>query len=102
MIHEIQEGYVKVEPKNGVTTIEFYHPQGNSLPSAILADLTQEIHSAGMDDDTRVIVLRSSGDGAFCGEHPSGSWLHYIQKKKGKNSLADLRMLSMPCVNARR
>lgn len=67
MIHEIQEGYVKVEPKNGVTTIEFYHPQGNSLPSAILADLTQEIHSAGMDDDTRVIVLRSSGDGAFCG-----------------------------------
>lgn len=67
MIHEIQEGYVKVEPRNGITTIEFYHPHGNSLPSAILADLTQEIHSAGMDEDTRVIVLRSSGDGAFCG-----------------------------------
>ncbi|MGN6492451.1 MAG: enoyl-CoA hydratase/isomerase family protein [Agriterribacter sp.] len=67
MIHEIQEGYVKVEPKNGVTTIEFYHPRGNSLPSAILADLTQEIHSAGLDEDIKVIVLRSAGDGAFCG-----------------------------------
>ncbi|MBX3256601.1 MAG: enoyl-CoA hydratase/isomerase family protein [Chitinophagaceae bacterium] len=67
MIHEIQDGYVKVESRNGITTIEFYHPQGNSLPSAMLTDLAQEIHSAGMDDDTRVIVLRSSGDGAFCG-----------------------------------
>ena len=56
MIHEIQEGYVKVEPKSGVTTIEFYHPRGNSLPSAMLADLTQEIHSAGLDEDIKVLL----------------------------------------------
>lgn len=66
MIHEIQEGYVKVEPKNGVTTIEFFHPKANALPRAVLADLAQEIHSAGMERDTKVIVLKSGGDGAFC------------------------------------
>ncbi|HEX5026497.1 MAG TPA: enoyl-CoA hydratase/isomerase family protein [Agriterribacter sp.] len=66
MIHEIQEGYVKVEPKSGITTIEFFHPQSNALPAAILNELTQEIHIAGLDPDTKVIVLRSAGDGAFC------------------------------------
>ncbi|PVD51010.1 enoyl-CoA hydratase [Terrimonas sp.] len=66
MIHQIKEGYVKVEPKHGITTIEFFHPQGNALPAAILADLAQEIHSAGLDTETKVIVLRSAGEGAFC------------------------------------
>lgn len=66
MIHQIKEGYVKVEPKHGITTIEFFHPQGNALPAAILADLAQEIHSAGLNAETKVIVLRSAGEGAFC------------------------------------
>lgn len=66
MIHEIQEGYVKVEPKNGITTIEFFHPKANALPAALLSDLAQEIHSAGTEVDTRVIVIRSGGEGAFC------------------------------------
>lgn len=66
MIHEIQEGYVKVEPKAGITTIEFFHPKANSLPRALLTDVAQEIHSAGLDADTKVIVLKSGGDGAFC------------------------------------
>lgn len=66
MIHQIQEGFVKVEPKHGITTIEFFHPQSNSLPAAILNDLTQEIHSAGLDPETKVIILRSHGDGVFC------------------------------------
>jgi methylglutaconyl-CoA hydratase len=66
MIHEISTGYVKVETHNGITTIEFFHPQSNSLPATILADLEQEIHSAGTDDATKVIVLRSGGDQAFC------------------------------------
>ena len=62
----VKEGYIKSETHNGVTAIEFYHPQSNSLPSRLLEDLAQEIHSVAHDDDTRVIVLRSSGDKAFC------------------------------------
>ncbi|MEO5999321.1 MAG: enoyl-CoA hydratase/isomerase family protein [Chitinophagaceae bacterium] len=66
MIHELNDGYVKVETHPGVTTIEFFHPQSNSLPGKILADLEQEIHSAGNDDKTKVIILRSGGESAFC------------------------------------
>lgn len=66
MIHHIQNGYVKSETHNGITTIEFHHPQSNSLPSTILEELAQEIHSLAHDDDTRVIVLRASGEKAFC------------------------------------
>src|SRR5689334_5504320 len=60
------EGYVKSELHNGITTIEFFHPQSNSLPAKILDELAREIHSAGNDEDAKVIVLRSGGDRAFC------------------------------------
>ena len=61
-----KEAYVKTEFHNGVSTIEFFHPQSNSLPGRILTSLAQAIHAAGNDDDTKVIVLRSAGDRAFC------------------------------------
>jgi methylglutaconyl-CoA hydratase len=63
---DIPQGYVKSSTHNHITSIEFFHPQSNSLPSNILNDLAKEIHSAGNDDDTRVIILRSAGDRAFC------------------------------------
>lgn len=59
-------GYVTTETHKGITTIEFFHPQSNALPRRILEDLANEIHAAGTDADTTVIVLRSAGDGAFC------------------------------------
>ncbi|MBC7902838.1 MAG: enoyl-CoA hydratase/isomerase family protein [Gemmatimonadaceae bacterium] len=52
--------------KHGITTIEFFHPQSNSLPHELLESLAQEIHRAGMDEDTKVIVLKSGGDKTFC------------------------------------
>jgi methylglutaconyl-CoA hydratase len=66
MIREISNGYVKSEFHHSVTTIEFFHPQSNSLPSKILDELSQEIHRAGNDDDTRLIILKSAGDKVFC------------------------------------
>jgi methylglutaconyl-CoA hydratase len=66
MVQEIQNGYVKNETHNGITTIEFYHPQSNSLPRKMLEELANEIHTGGMDRDTRVIVLRSTGEKVFC------------------------------------
>src|SRR6476659_7129093 len=59
------DGYVKSHTEHGITTIEFYHPRGNSLPGKILDKLTQEIHYAGTNE-TKVIILSSAGDGAFC------------------------------------
>jgi len=40
--HDAKEGYVKAETHNYIHTIEFFHPQGNSLPSKILAQLSHE------------------------------------------------------------
>ncbi len=62
----MENGYVKSEFHNGVTTIEFHHPQSNSLPSRILEQLAQAIHGAGNDGETKVIILRSEGEKAFC------------------------------------
>ena len=65
MINEIKEGYVKSHSEHGITTIEFFHPKSNSLPLKILDALAQEIHYAGTHD-SKVVVLKSAGIGAFC------------------------------------
>jgi methylglutaconyl-CoA hydratase len=62
----MSEGYVRSETHNGITTVEFYHPQSNSLPGRLLEGLANEIHSVANDEDSKVIILRSAGDKAFC------------------------------------
>ncbi len=52
--------------KNNISTIEFYHPKGNSFPSLQLKRLEEVINEAGRNTESRVIVLRSRGEGAFC------------------------------------
>jgi methylglutaconyl-CoA hydratase len=66
MLLEINDGYVQTERHNAVTTIEFFHPQSNSLPGRLLEAITHEVHGAGNDSHTRVIILRSAGQKAFC------------------------------------
>lgn len=66
MAKDLINGYVNSETHNGVTTIEFFHPQSNSLPRRLLTSLAHQIHTAGIDKDTRVVVLRSAGEKAFC------------------------------------
>ena len=60
------EGFVNAEVADGICTVTFFHPASNSLPGSILSKLAKTIHSAGLDIDTRVIVLKSSGERAFC------------------------------------
>ncbi len=58
--------YVKITTINGIGTIEFYHPQSNSLPGNILAKLATTITDAGNDKNIKVIILKSAGERAFC------------------------------------
>jgi methylglutaconyl-CoA hydratase len=58
--------YVKSETHKGITTIEFFHPQSNSLPAKLLRELASAIQHAGEHPDTQVIILRSAGEKAFC------------------------------------
>lgn len=62
----MSNSYVTSHNEHGITSIEFFHPQSNSLPAKLLEELAREIHAAGTDDDTRVVILRSGGSGAFC------------------------------------
>ncbi len=67
MSEAIHQGSVEVSiDENGIGTIEFAHPMSNSLPGKILKKLAAAITEFGHNDQVKVIVLRSSGDRAFC------------------------------------
>ena len=83
MQQQIKEGYVKTETHNGVTSIEFFHPQSNSLPSKILQELAKEIHAAGNAAETTVILLRSGGEKAFCAGASFDELIEIKSKEEG-------------------
>jgi methylglutaconyl-CoA hydratase len=62
----MSEAYVITKTEKHISTIEFFHPQSNSLPGKILEDLANAITKAGEDPATNVIVLRSGGEKSFC------------------------------------
>jgi methylglutaconyl-CoA hydratase len=62
----MSEAYVKSHIEHGINTIEFFHPQSNSLPAQILESLAKEIHYAGTHEETKVIILKSAGEKTFC------------------------------------
>ncbi|RYZ54335.1 MAG: enoyl-CoA hydratase/isomerase family protein [Sphingobacteriales bacterium] len=66
MLNEVHGGYVQTETHGSITTIEFHHPAGNSMPAKLLEELAHAIHGAGNENDTKVIVLRSGGTASFC------------------------------------
>jgi methylglutaconyl-CoA hydratase len=59
-------GTVATTLRNGVATVSFHHPKGNSLPGSLLTKLATEVTALGATGDARVIVLRSEGTGPFC------------------------------------
>jgi methylglutaconyl-CoA hydratase len=59
-------GYVKTVIQQKVGTIEFFHPQSNSLPGSMLTELAESITRAANDPLISVIVLQSAGDKTFC------------------------------------
>ena len=58
--------YVKLDVVNRIGTIEFFHPQSNSLPGEILQKLADTITEAGNNNEILVIILKSGGDRVFC------------------------------------
>jgi methylglutaconyl-CoA hydratase len=66
MVTDVKGGYVKYELHQGICTIEFFHPQSNSLPGLLLEELAKAVHRAGVDPDVKVIILKSAGEKVFC------------------------------------
>lgn len=80
----METGYVKRTTNQGVATLEFFHPQSNSLPGHLLNELADAISSAGQDSEVRVIVLRSSGERAFCAGASFDELMSIENEEQGK------------------
>jgi methylglutaconyl-CoA hydratase len=59
-------GQVRTDLRDGIATVTFAHPKGNSLPAALLRALADAVGAVGRERDARVVVLRSEGNGPFC------------------------------------
>ena len=79
------QGSVNLEVKNSIATIEFYHPQSNSLPSKILEKIASKITDCGNDNNIKIIILRSKGDRAFCAGASFEELSSINNKKEGKS-----------------
>jgi methylglutaconyl-CoA hydratase len=62
----VDPGEVAVRLADGVATIQFAHPKGNCLPSALLRRMAESIDAIGADPNARAVVLRSAEPGPFC------------------------------------
>lgn len=60
-------GIIESKTANHQAHIRFEHPAGNSLPSALLKELSAAFIKADENPEVKVIVLSSAGEGAFCG-----------------------------------
>ena len=59
-------GAVTCSITDGIATVSFYHPKGNSLPAVLLNDIAGRITAVSKHPATRVVVIRSEGAGSFC------------------------------------
>ena len=78
------EAYVKQEIKNNIATIEFFHPEQNSLPSDLLKKLAYTITDVGNNLDVKVIILKSGGDRTFCAGASFQELIAINDAEKGK------------------
>ena len=63
----IEQGHVySAISETGIATIEFGHPLSNSLPGKILQKLAHTITELSMEKNVNVIIIKSSGQKAFC------------------------------------
>ncbi len=62
----MENGEVNLVINDGIASVEFFHPQSNSLPALVLDKLAKAIERAGNDDRARVILLKSKGERVFC------------------------------------
>jgi enoyl-CoA hydratase/carnithine racemase len=76
-------GYVQSSTSENITTIEFFHPQSNSLPGKILEKIAEEIHTASSLNDSNIIILKSAGNKTFCAGASFDELLQITNEEEG-------------------
>jgi methylglutaconyl-CoA hydratase len=75
--------FVKHEVKNNIGYINFFHPAGNSFPSAQLQELVKTIQDLDANKNAAIIVLQSEGT-TFCAGASFDELLQIDNLKDGK------------------
>jgi len=83
-MEKIKQGHINSEIKDGLATIEFYHPSHNSLPSNLLGQLAAKIIELGQDDNVKLLLLKSAGDRTFCAGASFDELVSIDNKTNGK------------------
>ncbi len=91
------EAYVNQSIEEGIATIEFFHPQSNSLPGVILQSLADTITSVSQDPNCKVIVLKSGGDRAFCAGASFDELVAIKDEKEGKEFFSGFAKVINAC-----
>lgn len=78
------EPYVSISVENSIGTIEFFHPQSNSLPSDLLKKISDCITNAAENKEIKVIILKSGGERAFCAGASFDELIKIKDEKSGK------------------
>ena len=82
---------------DGVAAISFYHPAQNSLPAALLDELTEKITVAGKDSQTKIILLKSGGDRTFCAGASFNELLQIKDKQAGAEFFSGFAQVINAC-----
>jgi len=80
-----ENGSIELDITNNIGTVTFHHPKGNSLPGAMLRELAGTISDAGNNEEIKVVVLRSRGDGAFCAGASFDELMEISNYQEGKH-----------------
>lgn len=80
----MNKAYVTQAISDGVSTIEFFHPSHNSLPSDSLQDIVSQINLASNNDAVKVVILKSGGNRTFCAGASFNELISINDKATGK------------------
>jgi methylglutaconyl-CoA hydratase len=96
----LTDGLVQVSVRDGIGTVEFSHPKGNSLPAKLLNDLAAGIKQLGDDPAARVIVLRSAGDSTFCAGASFDEFTAVATPEQGKEFFSGFARVILAMIRA--
>ncbi|CAN5923097.1 enoyl-CoA hydratase/isomerase family protein [soil metagenome] len=93
-------GDVSVTISDGIGTITFCHPKGNSLPGELLQRLADAIDWLGRDAAARVLVLRSDGTGPFCAGASFDELLQISDAEQGEEFFSGFARVILAMIRA--
>jgi methylglutaconyl-CoA hydratase len=96
----MNRGYVKVEVKNGVGQLEFFHPKSNSLPAALLKEITEGLNTLSENNEVLVIHLKSGGEKSFCAGASFDELLEVSNEEEGKAFFSGFARVVLAIKNA--